>query len=125
MNDDLRRLFTPRPDWFDDAACRGMGPDLFFPSQGEDGDMAKQVCASCPVAAQCNDYAINGRERFGVWGGNSERVRRRYKSAGTARANNPVHGTEAGYRWHRRWGVPACQECRDAHNAVNRARLVS
>lgn len=59
--------------WQAEAACRLVDPDLFFPEPGEGFDQqlatAKQVCALCPVNAQCRDYARTGFERHGVWGG--------------------------------------------------------
>ncbi len=58
-----------RPDWFDDAECRGMDPDVFFPAFGNGGHEAKQVCARCPVATQCAEAGAS--EEFGVWGGQS------------------------------------------------------
>lgn len=55
--------------WQDNAACRGMNPDLFYPALGNGGHEAKQVCARCPVARQCDDAGAH--EEFGVWGGRS------------------------------------------------------
>ena len=61
------------------AGCRGMDPALFFPSRGEDVKAAQRVCAACPVAAECLDYAMANNERFGIWGGTSERQRLRLR----------------------------------------------
>lgn len=61
------------------GACRGADPDLFFPAQGESLDPAKQICAECVVRDECLEYALEQRERFGVWGGTSERERRRLR----------------------------------------------
>jgi WhiB family transcriptional regulator, redox-sensing transcriptional regulator len=74
--------------WLDRAVCRGIDPDLFFPQRGEPTDPAKAVCAGCPVAAECLEYALVNGERFGVWGGLSERERRaiRYARNRAARA---------------------------------------
>lgn len=59
------------------AACWGAPQDMFFPSRGESIKAAQEICAGCPVREPCLDYAITNRERFGIWGGLSERERRR------------------------------------------------
>jgi WhiB family redox-sensing transcriptional regulator len=63
-----------RPAWHADAACRGMGPDLFFgdPLRAVE---AKKVCAGCPVTAEC--LAAGMTEQRGVWGGTGWKARRR------------------------------------------------
>lgn len=63
--------------WRSDAACAGMRADLFFPGRGESPAEAKAVCRGCPVRDACLADALEGGERFGVWGGLSERERRR------------------------------------------------
>lgn len=59
-----------------DSSCRGVNPDLFYPERGESTKEAKAVCAGCPVRIDCLEYAIAHNERFGIWGGKSERERR-------------------------------------------------
>jgi WhiB family redox-sensing transcriptional regulator len=72
---------TDDPDaWRQHAECRGMDPEFFYPERGEDVDAIKAVCATCPVRAQCLEYAITHREMHGIWGGLSERQRRRIRS---------------------------------------------
>jgi WhiB family redox-sensing transcriptional regulator len=66
-----------RPDWFDRAACRDMGPDVFFTGKGVPTAPAKAICAGCPVTAECLAYGL--REKWGVWGGEAERSRRRIR----------------------------------------------
>lgn len=68
-------------DWRPLAACRGMGPGLFVVGRGEPCVQAKAVCAECPVREPCLEEAIANGERFGVWGGLSERERRRLRDA--------------------------------------------
>lgn len=68
------------PDWHLDAACRGMNPDLFFPERGGSARRAKAVCASCPVQADCLEWALDIGARFGIWGGLSEKARRRVRA---------------------------------------------
>ena len=71
-------------DWLDLGACRDEDPDLFFPitSAGPAVDQvaaAKAVCARCTVREACLRYALEARQDHGVWGGMSERERRRLK----------------------------------------------
>ncbi len=68
-----------RPEWHARAACRGRGPELFFPPSGEDGLMAKALCARCPVREEC---LAAGRKELGIWGGTSERERRKRRRLG-------------------------------------------
>lgn len=63
--------------WSARAACHGLDPKIFFPVDGEDADAAKAICDGCPVREPCLDYALGERERVGVWGGCTERERRR------------------------------------------------
>ncbi|HUZ44711.1 MAG TPA: WhiB family transcriptional regulator [Acidimicrobiales bacterium] len=63
--------------WRKRAACQGVDPDVFYPVSEEDADTAKAVCAQCPVREACLEYALAYRERDGVWGGATERERRR------------------------------------------------
>ena len=64
------------PSWMDQAICSQVDPDAHFPEKGGSTLAAKKVCQSCPVIAECLEYAISNNERFGVWGGRSERERR-------------------------------------------------
>lgn len=63
--------------WMDDALCAQVGGDLWHPEKGESTRAAKSVCARCPVAVECLEYALVTHERFGVYGGMSEGERRR------------------------------------------------
>lgn len=64
--------------WRQHAACRGIDPDIFYPAEDEDeGEAAKEVCEVCPVRQSCLEHALAFRETAGVWGGASERERRR------------------------------------------------
>lgn len=65
-----------RPDWHADANCRGMDPELFFPGVGEAVKHIKAICRQCDVQVECATFALNSGERFGIWGGLSERDRR-------------------------------------------------
>ncbi len=70
-------------DWATRAACRGLDPDLFFPERGEPTREARTVCNQCPVRVDCLNYALDNNERFGMWGGLSERQRRRIRAGRT------------------------------------------
>lgn len=63
--------------WRQRAACRGVDPDIFYPVSDEEAGPAKTICAQCPVREACLEYALANRERDGVWGGATERERRR------------------------------------------------
>lgn len=65
------------PVWMLRARCRDAAPGEFFPSDGVGVDRARRVCAECPVKAECLEYALKYRIDHGVWGGCSERERRR------------------------------------------------
>jgi WhiB family redox-sensing transcriptional regulator len=65
--------------WQDYANCRGADADLFFPERGASTRKAKAICSECQVRAQCLDFAIEIGEKFGIWGGMSERERRRVR----------------------------------------------
>lgn len=71
------------PEWADLALCPQTDPDLFYPEKGGSVREAKQVCARCPVRAECLEYALENDERFGIWGGESERDRRKLKKERT------------------------------------------
>lgn len=64
-------------EWMARARCREMPPSTFFPSDGVGVEVARQVCAGCPVRSPCLEYALRNRIDHGVWGGASERERRR------------------------------------------------
>lgn len=66
------------PDW-SDAACRGLDAELFYPGRGQSTREAKSVCKNCVCKAECLEFALVNMEKFGVWGGRSERERRRLR----------------------------------------------
>lgn len=65
--------------WQDRALCAQTDPEAFFPEKGGSTREAKLVCTTCEVRAECLDYALANDERFGIWGGLSERERRKLK----------------------------------------------
>jgi WhiB family redox-sensing transcriptional regulator len=84
----LRVSLKPRESWKElidlnqqswrlQARCRGVDPDVFFPVSDDDAEPAKAICAYCPVRQACLEWALGTREKNGVWGGLTERERRR------------------------------------------------
>ena len=67
--------------WQDLANCLGVDPDLFFPERGASTREAKEVCRGCVVREDCLEFALSNGEKFGIWGGMSERERRRIRRA--------------------------------------------
>lgn len=65
--------------WQERALCAQTDPEAFFPEKGGSTREAKKVCSGCEVRAECLDYALENDERFGIWGGLSERERRKLK----------------------------------------------
>ncbi|MDZ7673706.1 MAG: WhiB family transcriptional regulator [Acidimicrobiales bacterium] len=63
--------------WSIRAACRGLDPLIFFPPTDDEAGPAKAICDECPVVEACLEHALGTREREGVWGGCTERERRR------------------------------------------------
>jgi WhiB family redox-sensing transcriptional regulator len=67
--------------WQSRANCMGVDPDLFFPERGASTREAKEVCRGCVAREDCLEYALDNGEKFGIWGGMSERERRRLRRA--------------------------------------------
>ena len=122
-----REVGFVRESWRNQAACRGMDTNVFFPEEGgpSSGQEAKAVCAICPVADECLLSAVVNGERLGVWGGKGERQRRSIRKAKflreraarapkperAVRPPSPKHGTN--YRY---CAGCHCPECTAAHN---------
>lgn len=125
--------WEPQP-WRQHAACKGMNPDLFFPSRGESSREAKATCRSCTVRTECLEHAIAADIRNGVWGGESERARRRIRSerrtpegmkrCGSCRVLKGV--AEFGRQTQRPDGLnPSCKQCRRRVQSKSYLRRVS
>jgi WhiB family redox-sensing transcriptional regulator len=65
--------------WRQDALCAETDPEAFFPEKGGSTREAKRVCTGCTVRVECLESALTNDERFGIWGGLSERERRRLR----------------------------------------------
>lgn len=78
--DDLSGLFEAvDQDWQEQALCAQTDPEAFFPEKGGSTREAKRICRACGVRDECLEFALEHDERFGIWGGLSERERRRLK----------------------------------------------
>lgn len=75
------------PVWRDQAACQGLEPEIFYPVTDEEADSAKVVCGVCHVRELCLEHALAHRERDGVWGGATEKERRRIQRQRRRRAS--------------------------------------
>lgn len=103
----------PPEDWTELALCSQIDPELFFPEKGGSAREAKRICTRCEVRAECLAYALAHAERFGIWGGLSERERRRLDH-GRRPGRVARCGTESGARAHYRRGEIPCPACREA-----------
>jgi WhiB family redox-sensing transcriptional regulator len=63
--------------WRQHAACRGLDPEIFYPATDEEADVAKAICNVCAIRQACLEHALGSRERDGIWGGATEKERRR------------------------------------------------
>ncbi len=77
----LTELYDPtdEQDWQERALCAQTDPEAFFPEKGGSTREAKRICLGCEVRSECLEYALAHDERFGIWGGLSERERRKLK----------------------------------------------
>ncbi|WP_460607259.1 WhiB family transcriptional regulator [Jatrophihabitans fulvus] len=67
--------------WHERSLCAQTDPEAFFPEKGGSTREAKKICTGCEVRSECLEYALQHDERFGIWGGLSERERRRLKKS--------------------------------------------
>lgn len=127
--------------WWDLAACQAVDPDVMFPDPGNTSRIAYAVgvCVRCPVRDACLAAAVaeetdkSANHRFGIRGGLTpeERYARypgRQQPANSRKRNadgRPECGTPAAYARHVRYHEAICDECREAHNADNRARAAA
>jgi WhiB family redox-sensing transcriptional regulator len=117
MSDILEELGFAKPQWMCRGACVGANVDTFFSGRGANEQLrrARAICVSCPVREECLNYALEHGIQHGVWGGTSERERRRMRRelgivSPMARSVASC-GTNAGYGAHRRRGEVACADC--------------
>lgn len=79
IGDLLGTAFEGELSWMEQSRCLDADPDAFFPEKGGSTREAKRICSACDVREECLAYALENEERFGIWGGLSERERRRLK----------------------------------------------
>jgi WhiB family redox-sensing transcriptional regulator len=79
--DDVEEIVWVSEQWMAVGACRGLDPAIFFPSDGAGVIGARKICCNCDVVDECLDYALKNRIEHGVWGGSSERERKRLQRA--------------------------------------------
>ena len=77
MSDEAQFEYDIDFAWMLAGKCRELDPNEFFPSDGTGVTKARSICSDCPVKAPCLEYALRNRIDHGVWGGTSERERRR------------------------------------------------
>lgn len=105
-------------DWYGQAACRGEGTDLWFPQgphAAEDAELAKAICAACPVKDACLTWALDTNIPDGIFGGLNEKQRRRLKrpkATPRPERTRPECGTPEGLTLHRRIADRFCKACR-------------
>lgn len=117
----LAQLLTPVGDWATRAACSVDTADAFYPDGGQRqvaaaNEAARDLCGSCPVATECRQWAVDNREQWGTWGGQTAeereaadpRPRRRHTGGGRQLA--PC-GTPAAYERHVARGEDIDQAC--------------
>jgi WhiB family transcriptional regulator, redox-sensing transcriptional regulator len=75
----LADLLGTEPDWQERALCSQTDPEAFFPEKGGSTKEAKRICSRCEVRHNCLQHALDQDERYGIWGGLSERERRKLK----------------------------------------------
>lgn len=110
-------------DWREAAACKGKDPDMWFPERGSTIARAIAICEACPVRVDCLQHALAAKEKFGIWGGLSEKERRTLRRRRATRESLPAvkpHGTLSRFHYGCR-----CPECRAAYDAVRAAREAS
>lgn len=97
--------------WMDHGACVGEDQDLWFPPEKSNAKTAKRICAACPVRLECLEYAVEGNERYGVWGGLSYKERQAIRSyrrrAGQAAASGAIRPVPGAVPCASRSEVPA------------------
>jgi hypothetical protein len=103
-------LTAYRPDWWDHAACLGMGTELFFDVKRV--EEARAVCAGCPAQIPCG--AVGKQQNDGMWAGAFKADHWKRRKPGR-KPKQREHGTNAGYYQHRRLSEDACPSCLSAH----------
>jgi WhiB family transcriptional regulator, redox-sensing transcriptional regulator len=89
----VRSEYAPKErSWRSLGLCLGHDPDLWFPTEGEDCSIAARICSVCPVRRECLSWAIEHKERYGIWGGESYRGRQRIRAEASRRGHSAPIG---------------------------------
>ena len=75
-----------------EGKCRGTSPSVFFADDGVGINIARRICVACPVKVPCLEYALRNQITYGIWGGVSERDRRRIARREKGAGDSPVGG---------------------------------
>jgi WhiB family redox-sensing transcriptional regulator len=78
-------------NWARRAMCQDLNTEDFYPQRGESTVHIKMICRSCPVVKPCLEYSMRNMEKFGIWGGTSERERRKMRTARARNAKADMH----------------------------------
>lgn len=98
------------PDWTEEALCAQVDPDSWYPEKGGSTAPAKRICRRCPVIEECLAHALANGERFGIWGGKSERERRRMHERKRPTPRRSC-GSAMGVRTHQKQREHLCYAC--------------
>ena len=111
MSTQRRRSYAPPGDWSHQALCLSADADAFYPEKGQPVAQAQAICYRCPVRQPCLEYALGNNERHGVFGGLSERQRRRLRQGKQSLCDAcRMPRSRDGCRW----CAGVCVECGDA-----------
>lgn len=94
-------------EWMESAECLNSNPDIFFTEKGEDNILARAMCDACVVIEPCLQYALDTKERFGVWGSCGERERRYIRRLGVMGMDYLIGKENGTYKYNRRRGRPS------------------
>lgn len=119
------KLLRPAP-WTERAACKGK-TEVFYPERGDHltTERALEICAGCPVRAECREYALTECETFGIWGGMSQRTAKAERRKVDRQPRPFRHGVPSGYAAHVAEDTEPCHWCRQAHNDAVAGRKAS
>jgi hypothetical protein len=107
--------------WAEQGACKGQPIAVFFPLPGKrnSSDIPKALCATCEVQVDCLAYALRTDQPDGIWGGMTADERQAL-AAPVGRLQPISHGTQSGYKTHRRRGEMPCEDCLRANARTHR-----
>lgn len=115
------------PNLSEPALCAETDPELFFPEQGSGTSgpvlAARRICGACPAQAECLEWALDYPENLsGIWGGTSERERRKLRVGRPRKQHLIRHGGEDGAKAHQRRGEDVCPLCAEGRRKAQNIR---